>query len=131
MKKFEGMILACDMDGTLLDDDREISQENEQALCYFTEEGGRFTLATGRAPHAIEPYISQLPFNAPYSLLNGSLILDETHHVLHCAGMPESTKDLIQTTLSEYTYIYLRNFCRGTSTDSKNEYSDRTPYPCA
>ena len=32
MKKFEGMILACDMDGTLLDDDREISQENEQAL---------------------------------------------------------------------------------------------------
>lgn len=105
MKKFEGMILACDMDGTLLDDNREISRENEHALRYFTEEGGRFTLATGRAPHAIEPYIPQLPFNAPYSLLNGSLILDESHHVLQCAGMPESTKDLIQITLSEFSQL--------------------------
>ena len=39
MKKFEGMILACDMDGTLLDDDRQISQGNQQALRYFTQEG--------------------------------------------------------------------------------------------
>ncbi len=78
MKKFEGMILACDMDGTLLDNNRQISTRNQQALCYFTQEGGRFSLATGRAPQAIERYIPQLPFNAPYSLLNGSLILDET-----------------------------------------------------
>ena len=46
MKKFDGMILACDMDGTLLDSSRMISKENAQALRYFTEEGGRFTLAT-------------------------------------------------------------------------------------
>lgn len=102
MKKFEGMILACDMDGTLLDNNREISQENEQALRYFTEQGGRFTLATGRAPRAIEPYIPQLPFNAPYSLLNGSLILNEQHQVLHCAGMPDSTKELIRLTLDAF-----------------------------
>lgn len=105
MKKFEGMILACDMDGTLLDDDRQISQENQQALRYFTQEGGRFSLATGRAPQAIQPYIPQMPFNAPYSLLNGSLILDSSHHVLHCAGMPEDTKDLIRITLSEFSQI--------------------------
>lgn len=105
MKKFEGMMLACDMDGTLLDTSRRISRKNQQALRYFTEEGGRFTLATGRAPHAIEIYVPQLPFNAPYSLLNGSLILDENHHVLHCAGMPESTKDLIQLTLSEFSQL--------------------------
>ena len=105
MKKFEGMMLACDMDGTLLDSSRRISRKNQQALRYFTEEGGRFTLATGRAPHAIEAYIPQLPFNAPYSLLNGSLILDEKHHVLHCAGMPESTKELIQLTLTEFSQL--------------------------
>lgn len=105
MKKFEGMILACDMDGTLLDNNRQISPRNQQALRYFTQEGGRFSLATGRAPQAIECYIPQLPFNAPYSLLNGSLILDEKHHVLQCAGMPECTKDLIEITLSEFSQL--------------------------
>ena len=105
MKKFEGMILACDMDVTLLDNNREISREDQQALRYFTEQGGRFTLATGRAPRAIEPYIPQLPFNAPYSLLNGALILDEQHHVLHCAGMPDSTKDLIHITLDAFPQL--------------------------
>lgn len=42
MKKFDGMLLACDMDGTLLDNDRQISEANIQALRYFTEQGGLF-----------------------------------------------------------------------------------------
>ena len=113
MNKFEGMILACDMDGTLLDNNREISRENEQALRYFTREGGRFTLATGRAPRAIEPYIPQLPFNAPYSLLNGSLILDEHHHVLHCAGMPAATKELIRAVLDAFPQLGCEIFAGG------------------
>ena len=105
MKKFEGMILACDMDGTLLDSNHRISPKNQQALDYFVEEGGRFTLATGRTFRAIQQYIPQLPFNAPYSLLNGSLIRNESHQVLYCAGMPESTIDLIQLTLSEFSQL--------------------------
>lgn len=105
MKKFEGMLLACDMDGTLLDSRRCISTRNERALRHFAEEGGRFTLATGRAPGAIKRYIPQLPFNTPYSLLNGSLILNEQHQILHSAGMPEATKELIASTLSEFSQL--------------------------
>lgn len=102
MKKFEGMMLACDLDGTLLDSERRISPANEKALRYFVGEGGRFTLATGRAPSAIQAYLDQLPFNAPYSLLNGSLILNEQHQVLHCAGMPAETRKMIQTALEKF-----------------------------
>lgn len=103
MKKFEGMLLACDMDGTLLDSHRQIAPADQEALRYFVEQGGRFTLATGRAPKAIEPYKAILPFNAPYSLLNGSLLLNERHDILHCAGMPEETKTLIDQTLSNFS----------------------------
>ena len=53
MKKFKGMLLACDMDGTLLDDSKQIPAENLRALQYFTKQGGRLSLATGRSPHAI------------------------------------------------------------------------------
>ena len=43
MKKFKGMLLACDMDGTLLDDSKQIPAENLRALQYFTnrEDGCR------------------------------------------------------------------------------------------
>lgn len=50
MKKFKGMLLACDMDGTLLDDSKQIPAENLRALQYFTKQGGRLSLATGRSP---------------------------------------------------------------------------------
>lgn len=105
MKKFESVLLACDMDGTLLDSDRRISPRNEQALRHFTEQGGLFSLATGRAPKAILAYLPQLPFNAPYSLLNGSLVMDEQHNVLRCAGMPADTKELISVALSTFSQI--------------------------
>lgn len=102
MKKFDGMLLACDMDGTLLDSDRQISDANLQALRYFTAQGGLFSLATGRAFAAVTDYVDLLPINAPYSLLNGSLVMDAQHRVLHCAGMPEQSPALIAQILSAF-----------------------------
>ncbi len=96
MKKFEGMLLACDMDGTLLDDSKQIPAANLRALQYFTEQGGRLSLATGRSPHAISTYTAQLPVNAPYSVMNGSLICDENRRILYCAGMPKQAKQMIE-----------------------------------
>ena len=105
MKKFEGMILACDMDGTLLNNNKEISRKNEQAIRYFTEQGGLFSLATGRSPGAIRKYLPQLSLNAPYSLLNGSYILNTQHEALYCAGMPHETHELIANTLTNFSQI--------------------------
>ena len=99
MKKFKGMLLACDMDGTLLDDSKQIPAENLRALQYFTKQGGRLSLATGRSPHAIGTYIDQLPVNAPYSVMNGSLICDENRKILYCSGMPCETKEMIEHVL--------------------------------
>ena len=99
MKKFKGMLLACDMDGTLLDDSKQIPAENLRALQYFTKQGGRLSLATGRSPHAIGTYIDQLPVNAPYSVMNGSLICDENRKILYCSGMPYETKEMIEHVL--------------------------------
>ena len=44
MNKFDGYLILSDMDGTLLGDDREISQQNREAVAYFTKNGGRFAL---------------------------------------------------------------------------------------
>ena len=40
MGKFDGVLLASDMDGTLLNDQRQIDRGNIEALEYFTQNGG-------------------------------------------------------------------------------------------
>lgn len=41
-------MICTDLDGTLLNDDYQISPENEEAIRYFQAEGGRLTFITGR-----------------------------------------------------------------------------------
>ena len=50
MKKYSGYFLITDLDGTLLNTNKEISPTNQKALAEFTAQGGRFSVATGRSP---------------------------------------------------------------------------------
>lgn len=76
MRKFSGVLLASDYDDTLYD--RSISQENRAAIRYFVEEGGLFTISTGRSYRnfAIQMEQEDLPVNAPVVLANGATIYD-------------------------------------------------------
>lgn len=105
MKKFEGMLLASDMDGTLLDKNRRISPRNEEAIRYFTDEGGLFSLATGRTPQAVQAYWAQLPCNAPCILLNGALICTPDQKVIARVGMPPETRTLVQEVVRAFPAV--------------------------
>ena len=48
VKKFEGILITTDLDGTLLNDEHIIPKENLDAIEYFKENGGYFTFITGR-----------------------------------------------------------------------------------
>lgn len=76
MKKFQGKLLVSDMDRSLLDDNKEIPARNLEALRYFVEEGGYFTVATGRTPTSIARYLDILPITAPVICNNGSGLYD-------------------------------------------------------
>lgn len=58
MKKYK--MVACDLDGTLLNDDLKVSQRNLDAINEFRANGGIFTVATGRAPSGVKNYIQTL-----------------------------------------------------------------------
>jgi Cof subfamily protein (haloacid dehalogenase superfamily) len=64
------------MDGTLLRDDKTISDRTIRAIARFEEAGGRFSIATGRGLAAMERYIEQLQTRTPLLLLNGCLGYD-------------------------------------------------------
>ena len=76
MKKFDGMLILSDMDGTLLDSEKKISEENIRAIQYFVDNGGKFSLATGRSKSSMEYYVQHLPINAPVVVYNGAGVYD-------------------------------------------------------
>ena len=65
MGKFDGLLLASDFDDTLYGLDLRIPERNLEAIRYFTGEGGRFAVATGRAYRTVAPNAHLVPLNAP------------------------------------------------------------------
>ncbi len=76
MGRFDGVMILTDMDGTLLDSQSRLSPENRRAILRFIQQGGRFSVATGRVKRAMEYFLPELPLNAPAVLFNGSAVYD-------------------------------------------------------
>lgn len=51
-----------DMDGTLLDDEKQISKANLESIRLFTMLGGRFSIATERCLESIDYYTELMPY---------------------------------------------------------------------
>ncbi|MBQ3151660.1 MAG: HAD-IIB family hydrolase [Clostridia bacterium] len=76
MKKFEKVLLVSDFDGTLNDDNGAPHQSVYEAVKYFCDNGGLFTLSSGRTYQAMKHYDTVRLFNAPALLCNGSVAYD-------------------------------------------------------
>jgi len=76
MGKFDGLLLVSDFDDTLYDSHHRIPERNLRAIRYFRGEGGKFTIATGRAHRTFVPYVHMMPIDGPVVLSNGSALYD-------------------------------------------------------
>ncbi len=72
MAIFEDVLLTVDFDRTLTGPDSTVPQRNLDAIAYFMENGGSFTVNTGRGVATFWNYLENLPVNAPFLLYNGS-----------------------------------------------------------
>ena len=78
MKKFEKVVIATDLDGTFFGSGATLVQRNLDAVKYFTDNGGHFTVATGRFPYHVKvafPSVAEY-INRPAATCNGSCIYD-------------------------------------------------------
>ena len=97
MKKFEGILICTDLDGTLLRDDKSISKENLDAIEYFKSEGGLFTFITGRMPYFVEKLYRTVNANAPIGCINGGGIYDyDAHRYLWSLTLSPDVIDLVE-----------------------------------
>ena len=72
MVRYDDVLLTVDYDRTLTAPDSTVPQRNIEAIRYFMEHGGRFTVNTGRSMNTFKAHLDTVPFNAPLLLLNGS-----------------------------------------------------------
>lgn len=69
---FSDILLTVDVDRTLTDTRSRIPQRNLEAIRYFTENGGAFTVNTGRSLNTYRSVMDRIPTNAPLLLFNGA-----------------------------------------------------------
>ncbi|UVI31723.1 Cof-type HAD-IIB family hydrolase [Paenibacillus spongiae] len=75
-------LVALDMDGTLLNEVQEISQENQMWIRKALDAGVTVCFATGRGFQSALPYAEQLKLDTPMITVNGGEIWHRPH-VLH------------------------------------------------
>ena len=89
MGVFSDVLLTVDFDRTLTGPDSRIPERNLEAIRYFIENGGAFTVNTGRSLPMTRVFRDIVPVSAPLLLYNGSAAYDlNTGEILDAALIP-------------------------------------------
>ena len=108
MGKFDHILLTVDYDRTLTAPDSTIPARNLEAIRYFMENGGAFTLNTGRSTPMASSLLETLPVNAPFLLYNGSAAYDLTRkELMQCRPIDLDPEALVADLLARFPDLSL------------------------
>lgn len=89
MGLYSDILLTVDYDRTLTAPDSTIPERNLEAIRYFIENGGAFTVNTGRSVPMTKVFRDRVPVNAPLLLYNGSAAFDlQKNELTFCHAIP-------------------------------------------
>jgi len=74
---FSDVLLTVDFDRTFTGPDSKIPQRNLDAVAFFMDNGGTFTVNTGRSVSSFRKHLGKVPVNAPILMYNGSARWEE------------------------------------------------------
>ena len=100
---FSDILLTVDYDRTLTAPDSTIPKRNLDAIRYFMENGGSFTVNTGRSIPMIRVFRDIVPVNAPLLLYNGSAAFDiHTDTMLFCHEIEDDPWQVVRQCQKEF-----------------------------
>ena len=134
MRLFDGVLLCSDWDGSLTTPgapkERIVCDENRRAIAYFEENGGLFTVASGRYPDYILSFSDQIAPNTALISLNGAKIVDpESGDVLRESTTDESVYPLIDAILAAFPHE--ATFLHYPVSEPRAKYYSREEYAAA
>lgn len=96
-------LIAADVDGTLVDDRRQIPPAVREALADALAAGCRLTLATGRMYPSVLPFAEAVATNAPLILYNGAALVERgTRRVTFRRCLPVADARLALSLLTRF-----------------------------
>lgn len=121
-------LVALDMDGTLLNSQKEISARNKQAIKDARAQGVHVVLASGRALEGLADYLTELDMtsDADYVLsYNASLVQRvESKQIIHKQIMQGSDAKNIASLARDFgVYVHAFSPTRGLITPENNSYT--------
>ncbi|WP_152655962.1 Cof-type HAD-IIB family hydrolase [Oceanobacillus sp. CFH 90083] len=107
-------LVAVDMDGTLLDTNKQISSANKDAIQACIDQGIKIVLSTGRPFSHVKPYVNELNLNNFFVTANGGQILNAKEEVIsqHYLSADHLSKlvDLCEANKLSYWALTAREF---------------------
>lgn len=111
MGKFDKVLLVSDFDGTLNDDEGKPHESVYEAVKYFCDNGGYFTLSSGRTYQAMKHCETVKMFNAPALLCNGSMAYDfNKKEMAFFDGIGEESFDFIRDIHNKFPEISIEMY---------------------
>lgn len=92
---------SIDLDGTLLNANHEITEENFATLKYLQEQGHYIIINSGRAIEDILKFEEIRTLNLPIISINGTVIYSEKRDILYEAAIPMATYKKLFPVLNE------------------------------
>ena len=94
---FSDVLLTVDFDRTMTAPDSTIPERNLEAIRYFMENGGAFTVNTGRSLPMTKVFRDIVPVNVPLLLYNGSASYDlQNQKILNAVLIPMEQSRVIR-----------------------------------
>jgi Cof subfamily protein (haloacid dehalogenase superfamily) len=99
-------LFVADMDGTLLNDSKQISKKDIQSVKKLQASGIKFAVATGRHDSMIKSYLKHLDLNVPVISCNGAIVRE-----------PFSDEILLSESLQKEQCLQIIDICRECNAD--------------
>ena len=102
-------LVLCDVDGTLVTPDKELTSASVAAVRSLRDAGIQFALTSGRPPRGLRMLIDPLEIDTPLSAFNGGEVVDRTmatleEHVVDAVLVPSLLDRLARQQLSVWIY---------------------------
>jgi Cof subfamily protein (haloacid dehalogenase superfamily) len=104
-------MLAVDLDGTLLDHDRKLSDLHRDAMRRAVDSGITVVLASGRALGTMKPFAEQIGLAGPFVACNGAHAVDAMGGEIHHFSLPSHAIEFLVNhaqSAGTYTNVYVR-----------------------
>ena len=97
-------LVSCDLDGTLLTDDKQISKKSRKIIRKFVKQGNYFVINTGRAIISTLRFLSDLKLDMPIITDNGGNIYHFKNNIIEVEGKNIPYKEFKEfvTEVSDY-----------------------------